>query len=78
MLKRLFWLFVGFILGVLAVTKSQAYVRVKTPKAASDFLLGPEQKNTAARTLGGLVAEYDNARRQREAELNETFANRNR
>ena len=31
MFKRLFWMCVGIVVGVLAVTKARAYVKAKVP-----------------------------------------------
>lgn len=76
MLKRLFWVGVGVALGVLAVTKAQAYVKANTPDKARQFLLGPDQDYVAVRTLSGLIAEFNETRRAREDELNRRYANR--
>ncbi|MBM6699263.1 hypothetical protein H7U32_02755 [Bifidobacterium pullorum subsp. saeculare] len=76
MLKRLFWVGVGVALGVLAVTKAQAYVKANTPDKARQFLLGPDQDHVAVRTLSGLIAEFNETRRAREDELNRRYANR--
>ena len=39
MFKRLFWVFIGVGIGVVAVTKAQAYVKANTPDTARQFLL---------------------------------------
>lgn len=78
MLKRVFWIGVGVVLGVLAVTKAQAYVKANTPDAARQFVFGPDQDHVAMRTLEGLVNEFNSARRAREAELNAKYAERAR
>ena len=43
MFKRIFWVGVGVAIGIVAVTKAQAYVKANTPDAARQFLLGPDQ-----------------------------------
>lgn len=74
MFKRLFWAAVGFVLGVITVSKSQSYLRAKVPKRAGDFLLGEEQAHGAIRTLGALVGEFNTARREREAQINSEYS----
>ena len=56
MFKRIFWVGVGVAIGVMAVTKAQAYVKANTPDAARQFLLGPDQDNVPMKTLEGLVS----------------------
>ncbi|NEG54599.1 hypothetical protein [Bifidobacterium platyrrhinorum] len=73
MFKRIFWVGLGFSLGVIAVTKAQAYVRANTPDTARQFLLGPDQDHVGVRTLEGLVNEFNATRRAREAELNRQY-----
>ena len=43
MFKRLFWVSIGVGIGVVAVTKAQAYVKASTPDTARQFLLGPDR-----------------------------------
>ena len=74
MFKRLFWVSIGVGIGVVAVTKAQAYVKANTPR---QFLLGPDQDHVTMRTLEGLVNEFNATRRAREAELNSKYAARN-
>ena len=38
MFKRIFWVGVGVAIGIVAVTKAQAYVKANTPDAARQFL----------------------------------------
>lgn len=76
MFKRLFWVAVGVAIGVVAVSKAQAYVKANTPDAARQFLLGPDQDHVPMRTLEGLVSEFNETRRAREAELNERYIGR--
>ena len=73
MFKRLFWVSIGVGIGVVAVTKAQAYVKANTP----DTALGPDQDHVTMRTLEGLVNEFNATRRAREAELNSKYAARN-
>ena len=73
MFKRIFWVGVGVAIGIVAVTKAQAYV---TPDAARQFLLGPDQDNVPMKTLEGLVNEFNATRRAREAELNRQYIER--
>ena len=74
MFKRIFWVGVGVAIGIVAVTKAQAYVN--TPDAARQFLLGPDQDNVPMKTLEGLVNEFNATRRAREAELNRQYIER--
>ena len=39
MFKRLFWVFIGVGIGVVAVTKAQAYVKANTPDPANSCLV---------------------------------------
>ncbi|MBT1175211.1 hypothetical protein JS530_06825 [Bifidobacterium sp. LC6] len=73
MFKRIFWVAVGVGIGIVTVTKAQAYVKANTPDAARQFLLGPDQSNVPMRTLEGLVKEFNETRRAREAELNNRY-----
>ena len=73
MFKRLFWVGLGVVAGVVAVSKAQAYVKANTPDKARQFLLGPDQENVGMRTLEGLVNEFTQVRRTREAELNNSY-----
>ena len=73
MFKRIFWVGVGVAIGIVAVTKAQAYVKANTPDAARQFLLGPDQD---MKTLEGLVNEFNATRRAREAELNRQYIER--
>ena len=59
MVKRLFWIAVGVAIGIVAVSKAQAYVKANTPDSARQFLLGPDQDHVAVRTLEGLVNEFN-------------------
>lgn len=77
MVKRLFWIGLGTMLGVLIAAKAQAYVRERTPDGARQFLLGSDQENVHIRTLQGLVRDFNTARLRREHELGERYvANR--
>ncbi|MFT8704120.1 hypothetical protein [Bifidobacterium aquikefiricola] len=76
MVKRLFWIGVGVAIGVVAVSKAQSYVKANTPKAAREFILGPDQNNVTARTLNGLFHEFQQTRIQRENQLNAQYAER--
>lgn len=74
MFKRLFWISIGVGVGVIAVTKARAYVKANTPDVARQLLLGPDQDHVTMRTLEGLVNEFNETRRAREAELNAKYA----
>ena len=76
MFKSIFWVGVGVAIGIVAVTKAQAYVKANTPDAARQFLLGPDQDNVPMKTLEGLVNEFNATRRAREAELNRQYIER--
>ena len=41
MFKRIFWVGVGVAIGIVAVTKAQAYVKANTPDAAVSSCLVP-------------------------------------
>ena len=73
MFKRLFWVGLGVAAGVVAVSKAQAYVKANPPDKARQVLLGPDQENVGMRTLEGLVNEFTQVRRTREAELNNRY-----
>ncbi|MDF7663914.1 hypothetical protein PT282_04455 [Bifidobacterium sp. ESL0763] len=74
MVKRIFWVSLGFAMGVVAVSKAEAYVRANTPDKARQFVLGPDEDHVAVRTLRGLLGEFNETRRSRESELNERYA----
>ncbi|PAU69530.1 hypothetical protein B1400_0729 [Bifidobacterium italicum] len=76
MRKRLLWIALGMIAGVVAVSKANAYVKANTPDKARQFLLGPDQEHVGVRTLQGLVTEFTDVRRAREAELNSRYMDR--
>ncbi len=73
MFKRVFWIGVGVVIGVVAVSKAQSYVKANTPDTARQFLLGPDQDHVAMRTVEGLISEFNTTRQAREAELNERY-----
>ncbi|MCH4208610.1 hypothetical protein [Bifidobacterium sp.] len=74
MFKRIVWIGVGAVIGVIAVSKAQAYIKAKTPDNARQFLLGPDQERVGIRTLEGLVHDFNVARQAREDELNRRYA----
>ncbi|WEV73086.1 hypothetical protein [Bifidobacterium sp. ESL0790] len=74
MVKRIFWMSLGFAAGVVAVSKAEAYVRANTPDVARQFVLGPDEDHVAVRTLRGLLGEFNETRRSRETELNSKYA----
>lgn len=76
MFKRLFWVAVGVAIGIVVVSKAQAYVKANTPDVARQFLLGPDQSHVPMRTLEGLINEFNATRRAREAELNDRYIGR--
>ena len=76
MRKRLLWIALGMIAGVVAVSKANAYVKANTPDKARQFLLGPDQEHVGVRTLQGLITEFADVRRAREAELNSRYMDR--
>ena len=76
MRKRLLWIALGMIAGVVAVSKANAYVKANTPDKARQFLLGPDQEYVGVRTLQGLITEFTDVRRAREAELNSRYMDR--
>lgn len=76
MFKRLFWMFIGIVIGVLTVTKARAYVKAKMPSSASRFIFDEEPKNITLRTVMGLFKDFNESRKKHEAELNSRYANR--
>lgn len=78
MLKRLFWIGVGAGLGIVAVSKAKAYLRMHTPDAPRQFFLGPDaaDENVPMRTLRALYEEFESNREAREEELNQRLINR--
>ena len=76
MFKRIFWVGVGVAIGIVAVTKAQAYVKANTPDAARQILLGPPQDNVPKKTLECKLNEFNATRRAREAELNRQYIER--
>lgn len=73
MFKRLFWIGAGVALGVIAVSKAQAYVKANTPDKARQFILGPDQDHVGMRTLEGLVEQFKQVQHDREEELNSRY-----
>lgn len=72
MFKRLFWVSVGVTIGVIGVTKAQAYVRAHTPEPARTFVFGDQQPLDAAftvETVKHLVQDFTQHRRAREQQL---------
>ena len=49
MRKRLLWIALGMIAGVVAVSKANAYVKANTPDKARQFLLGPDQEHVGVK-----------------------------
>ncbi|WP_427877399.1 hypothetical protein [Gardnerella sp. 2492-Sm] len=76
MLKRLFWLFVGMIIGVLVVTKARAYVKGKLPESARNFFFDKEPENLTLSTILGLCKDFNTSRKAHETELNNKYARR--
>jgi hypothetical protein len=74
MFKRIVWVGVGVVIGVIAVAKAQAYIKAKTPDHARQFLLGPDQEHIGMQTIEGLFHDFNVARQAREDELNRRYA----
>ncbi|NEG96174.1 hypothetical protein GFD17_05265 [Bifidobacterium sp. SMB2] len=75
MFKRLFWISVGVITGIMAVTKAQAYVKAHTPEPARTFVFGPDEEKppVTLQTVQALFADFERHRHAREEELNRQF-----
>ncbi|WP_300765653.1 hypothetical protein [uncultured Bifidobacterium sp.] len=73
MSKRLFWLSVGFVAGVVTVTKARAYVKANTPQSVRGTLFPDSSQNVAVATLAGLWRDFTTARESRERELNRRY-----
>ncbi|OZG49973.1 hypothetical protein [Bombiscardovia coagulans] len=76
MFKRVFWIGTGIVVGVVAVSKAQAYVRANTPQKAREFILGPDEDNVGQRTLFGLLTQFQQVMKTREDELNNQYTER--
>ncbi|WP_250310093.1 hypothetical protein [Gardnerella sp. Marseille-Q2328] len=76
MFKRLFWMCVGIVVGVLAVTKARAYVKAKVPSSARKFLFDQDPENITVRTVIGLFKDFNTSRKAHENELNARYARR--
>ena len=76
MFKRLFWMCVGIVIGVLAVTKARAYVKAKMPDTARKFVFSKEPENITLTTVLGLLKDFNASRKKHEAELNSRYAHR--
>lgn len=76
MVKRIFWVSLGVAIGVVAVSKAEAYVRANTPDKARQFVLGPDQDHVMQRSLRGLFDEFNATRLAREQELNSQYADK--
>ncbi|WEV59791.1 hypothetical protein OZX67_04455 [Bifidobacterium sp. ESL0728] len=76
MVKRIFWVSLGVVVGVVAVSKAEAYVRANTPDKARQFVLGPDQDHVMQRSLRGLFDEFNTTRLAREQELNAQYADK--
>ncbi|WEV52360.1 hypothetical protein OZX74_04080 [Bifidobacterium sp. ESL0798] len=76
MVKRMFWVSLGVVIGVVAVAKAEAYVRANTPDKARQFVLGPDQDHVMQRSLRGLFDEFNATRLAREQELNAQYADK--
>lgn len=73
MFKRLFWITLGVGIGVVAVAKANAYVRANTPRAAADFVLGPDNPGIATDTLRGLIEDFRRHQAEHERALNARY-----
>ncbi|AKV55184.1 hypothetical protein BACT_0627 [Bifidobacterium actinocoloniiforme DSM 22766] len=78
MLKRIVWVGAGVVLGVIAASKAEAYVKANTPQKAREFVLGPDQEHVAERTLASLTSQFRAVKDSREAELNKRYIDRSR
>ncbi|OXN01690.1 hypothetical protein [Bifidobacterium vansinderenii] len=78
MFKRIFWVSLGVGIGIMAVTKAQAYVKAHTPEPARQFVFGPdeEQPPITLQTVQALFDDFQQHRRDREEQLNREFIER--
>ncbi|EIK82424.1 hypothetical protein HXT54_01560 [Gardnerella sp. KA00603] len=74
MFKRLFWMCVGIVIGVLAVTKARAYLKAKMPDSARKFVFSKEPENITLSTILGLFKDFNESRKKHEDELNSRYA----
>ena len=78
MTKRILWVGVGIAAGIVIATKASAYVKAYTPKAAREFVLGPDQTDVPIRTLAALWGDFLTYQHEREDELNRQFIARSK
>ena len=74
MFKRLFWICIGFVMGVMSVTKARAYVREKFPQNARNFFFDKDPKNLTLNTILSLCRDFNSSRKAHESQLNSKYA----
>lgn len=76
MFKRLFWLLLGFVAGVIVVTKARAYVKAKMPDSVNHLLFSDESENLTVATMVNLYKEFTASRKAHEAQMNARYEQR--
>lgn len=76
MFKRLFWLCVGIVIGVMSVTKARAYIKGKFPESVGDFFFDKDPKNLTLTTILSLFKDFNSSRKTHESQLNSKYANK--
>ncbi|KXI15603.1 hypothetical protein HMPREF3230_01337 [Gardnerella vaginalis] len=74
MFKRLFWISIGFIAGVLTVSKFRAYLKTRLSSTGSKILDDENPDNITLQTLLILFKDFNSSRKKREEELNSKYA----
>ncbi len=76
MFKRLFWICIGFVMGVMSVTKARAYVKEKFPQNASNFFFDKDPKNLTLSTILSLYNDFNSSRKAHESQINSKYASK--
>ncbi|MDK6472551.1 hypothetical protein [Gardnerella pickettii] len=76
MFKRLFWICIGFAMGVMSVTKARAYVKEKLPQNARNFFFDKDPKNLTLSTILSLYNDFNSSRKAHESQINSKYANK--
>ncbi|EPI59290.1 hypothetical protein ACMZ75_00110 [Gardnerella piotii] len=76
MFKRLFWICIGFVMGVMSVTKARAYVKEKLPQNARNFFFDKDPKNLTLSTILSLYNDFNSSRKAHESQINSKYASK--
>lgn len=73
MRKRLFWIAVGTVVGIVVAAKARSYVKAHSPAPVRRAAAG---SHGAVEAVRNLYDDFQQARHTREEELNRQFAER--